>query len=153
MPLVPDRTSVERVVPAPPAAVFALLADPARHRDIDGSGTLRGAAEGSRRLSLGDRFGMHMRAGLPYTMVNEVVELEPDRRIAWQARPVQTWAQRFIGGRIWRYELEPVEGGTRVRETWDISQEVVKPVVWPLRGLTRVSMRRTLDRIEALVAA
>ena len=148
-----NGVSVERFVKAPPAAVFALLSDPSRHRDIDGSGTLRGAVEGARRLALGDRFGMQMRAGLPYTMVNEVVELEPDRRIAWQARPVQTWAQRFIGGRIWRYELEPVEGGTRVRETWDISQEAVKPVVWPLRGLTRVSMTRTMDRITRLVAA
>ena len=133
MPLVPDRTSVERVVSAPPSAVFALLADPVRHRDIDGSGTVRDAVEGSRRLRLGDRFGMQMRAGLGYTMVNEVVELEEDRRIAWQTRPVQTWAQRFVGGRIWRYELEAVEGGTRVRETWDISAEAVKPVVWPLR--------------------
>ena len=152
MPLVPDRTSVERVVAAPPAAVFALLADPSRHREIDGSGTVRDAVEGSRRLALGDRFGMRMRAGAPYTMVNEVVELEPDRRIAWQARPVQTWAQRFIGGRIWRYELEPVDGGTLVRETWDITHEAVKPVVWPLRGLTKVSMNRTMDRITRLVA-
>ena len=153
MTLVPDTTSVERVIAAHPAAIFALLVDPSRHRDIDGSGTLRGAVEGSRRLARGDTFGMSMRAGLPYTMVNEVVELEPDRRIAWQARPVQTWAQRFIGGRIWRYELEPVEGGTLVRETWDISQERVKPVVWPLRGLTRISMGRTMDRIAQLVAA
>jgi hypothetical protein len=153
MPLVPDTTSVERVIAAHPTAIFALLADPSRHRDLDGSGTLRDAVEGPRRLAKGDTFGMQMRAGLPYTMVNEVVELEEDRRIAWQARPVQTWAQRFIGGRIWRYELEPVEGGTLVRETWDISQERVKPVVWPLRGLTKVSMRRTMDRIAQLVGA
>ena len=153
MPLVPDTTSVERVIAAPPAAIFALLADPSRHRDIDGSGTLRGTGEGPRRLAKGDTFGMSMRAGVPYTMTNEVVELEPDRRIAWQARPVQAWAQRFIGGRIWRYELEPVEGGTRVRETWDISQEQVKPMIWPLRGLTKISMGRTMDRIATLVAA
>jgi len=152
MPLVPDTTSVERVVAAPASVVFDLLVDPSRHRDIDGSGTLRDAVEGSRRLARGDTFGMNMRAGVPYTMVNEVVELEPDRRIAWQARPVQTWAQHVIGGRIWRYELEPVAGGTLVRETWDISQEAIKPLVWPLRGLTKVSMRRTLERIAALVA-
>ena len=152
MPLVPDTTSVERVVAAPASVVFDLLVDPSRHRDIDGSGTLRDAVEGSRRLARGDTFGMNMRAGVPYTMVNEVVELEPDRRIAWQARPVQTWAQHVIGGRIWRYELEPVAGGTLVRETWDISQEPIKPLVWPLRGLTKVSMRRTLERIAALVA-
>jgi len=153
MPLVPDTTSVERVVAAPPSAVFALLADPSRHREFDGSGTLRAAVGGSRRLAKGDTFTMSMRAGVPYTMVNEVVELEPDRLIAWQPRPVQSWARPFIGGRIWRYELEPVEGGTLVRETWDISQEAVKPVVWPLRRLTRIGMTRSLERLAALVAA
>ncbi len=151
MPLLSDTVSVERVVAAPPSAVFDLLADPARHREIDGSGTVRDAAPGSGRLSLGARFGMSMKAGIGYAMVNEVVEFEEDRRIAWQARPDIARLRPFIGGRIWRYELEPVDGGTRVRETWDISQEQVKPLVWPLRGLTRLSMSRTMDRIEELV--
>ncbi len=151
MPLVPDTTTVERVVPGPPSAVFAILADPSRHREIDGSGTVRDAVEGSRRLALGDTFGMDMKAGFGYRMVNTVVELEQDRRIAWQARPVQKGLQRFIGGRVWRYELEAVDGGTRVRETWDISQEQVKPLVWPLQQLTKLSMNRTMDRIEKLV--
>ncbi len=152
MPLVPDRTTVERVIPAPPHVIFALLADPSRHRDIDGSGTVREALEGPQRVGLGDTFGMSMRAGFGYTMVNEVVEFEADRLIAWQARPVQTSLQGLIGGRIWRYELEPVEGGTRVRETWDISQERGKIKVWPLRPLTQAGMRRTLGRLAALVA-
>ena len=95
------QVSRDIVVDAPPSAVFEVLADPRAHGAYDGSGTVRSATEGPRRLGLGDRFGMSMRAGLPYTMVNEVVELEPDRRIAWQPRPVQTWAQSFIGGRIW----------------------------------------------------
>lgn len=152
MPLVPDRTSVERVIAAPASQIFALLADPSRHREIDGSGTVRDALEGSRQVTMGDTFGMQMKAGLPYSMANEVVELETDRRIAWQTRPVQTWARPFVGGRIWRYELEPVEGGTLVRETWDISHEALKAVVWPLRAMTRTSMARTLDRISERVA-
>ena len=144
--------SVERFVKAPPEKVFAILADPARHREIDGSGTLRDAVGGSTRLSLGARFGMDMKAGAPYRMVNEVVEFEDDRRIAWQARPDKGWAAMGIGGRIWRYELEPRDGGTLVRETWDIRQERVPPLVWALRGLTRLSMNRTMDRIEKLVS-
>jgi len=152
VPLVPDRTTVERVVPAPAATIFALLADPSRHHELDGSGLLTGTTEPSRQLALGDTFGMSMKAGLvPYQMVNTVVEFEPDRRIAWQPRPVQSWLKPLIGGRIWRYELEPVEGGTLVRETWDISQEQVKPLVWPLVGVTRTGMRRSLDRLAALV--
>jgi uncharacterized protein YndB with AHSA1/START domain len=146
-----NGVSVERFVKASPAKVFALLSDPSRHREIDGSGTLRDAVDGPARLELGSRFGMHMKAGAPYTMVNEVVEFEPDRRIAWQARPDKALAAKAIGGRIWRYELEPKDGGTLVRETWDISQEQVPPLVWGLRGLTRMSMNRTMDRIERLV--
>jgi len=144
--------SVERTIAAPPEAIFALLADPSRHRDIDGSGTVRAATEGSRQVELGERFGMDMRAGLSYRMVNEVVELEPGRRIAWQARTTYDALKKVIGGRIWRYELEPVAGGTRVRETWDISQEALPLLVAPLRGLTRISIIRSLDRLEQLVA-
>ena len=75
-----------------------------------------------------------MRLGVPYSTVSEVVEYEPDRRIAWQTYSTIKWLARFGGGRIWRYELEPVDGGTLVRETWDITHEgpagrrtVVKP--------------------------
>ena len=147
-----NGVSVERFVKAPAEQVFAILADPSRHREIDGSGTLRDAVEGPARLALGARFGMHMKAGAPYVMVNEVVEFEADRRIAWQARPDRALFAKAIGGRIWRYELEPRDGGTLVRETWDISQERLPPLVWGLRGLTRVSMNRTMDRLEELLA-
>jgi hypothetical protein len=61
-----------------------------------------------------------------------------------------------LGGRIWRYELEPVDGGTLVTETWDLSQErwTSKPVVKAtMSSSTRTNMERTLERIEALVAS
>ena len=145
------RVTVERVVQAPPSAVFAILADPSRHREIDGSGTVRDAVGGSRRLALGDVFGMDMRAGGRYRMLNTVVELEEGRRIAWQARPEIAAAARHVGGRIWRYELEQVEGGTRVRETWDTDEEQHPLLLVPLAPLTRISMGRTMDRIQRLV--
>ena len=34
-----DVVSVERLIPAPASEIFDLIADPNRHRDIDGSGT------------------------------------------------------------------------------------------------------------------
>ena len=148
----PDRVTVERVIPAPPEPIFDLLADPSRHREIDGSGTVREAKEASQRLALGSRFGMSMKLGLPYSMVSTVVEFEENRRIAWQTRG-PTPLGRFVAGRIWRYELEPVDGGTRVRETWDISEEAVKAIVRPAAGKTRDSMEKTLARIEELVTS
>jgi uncharacterized protein YndB with AHSA1/START domain len=149
-----DTETVERVIPAPPEKIFDLLADPNRHRDIDGSGSVKDPKGATERLKLGSKFGMHMKMGLPYSMESTVIEFEENRKIAWQ-----TWApgigRHLGGGRIWRYELEPVDGGTRVRETWDISQEV-SGSKW-LVGLggahkkTRESMTKTLERIEELV--
>ena len=145
-----DVETVERVIPAPPGKIFALIADPDRHREIDGSGTVRDAKSGGGRLSLGSTFGMKMKLGIPYSMESEVIEYEDDRRIAWQTRPPGMF-RNLGGGRIWRYELEPVDGGTRVRESWDISQEKVKAIVRPARKKTREAMQKTLENIERLV--
>jgi uncharacterized protein YndB with AHSA1/START domain len=149
-----DTESVERVIPAPADQIFAILADPSRHHEIDGSGTVKTAKEASHRVKLGDKFGMSMKLGLPYTMVSTVIELEDDRRIAWQSRPPGVFG-KISGGRIWRYELEPVDGGTRVTETWDISQEVgTKFLLTNSRTHkhTREAMEKTLENIEKLLA-
>jgi uncharacterized protein YndB with AHSA1/START domain len=146
-----DVETVERLIPAPPEPIFELLADPSQHRVIDGSGSVRGVKGASERLRLGSRFGMSMRIGIPYSMVSEVIEFEEGRRIAWQSRP--PIGGSLAGGRIWRYELEPVEGGTLVRESWDISQEKIKAIVRPARARTRTAMEKTLERIEELVTA
>ncbi|GAA4403291.1 hypothetical protein GCM10023168_14670 [Fodinibacter luteus] len=148
-----DVLSVQRLIPAPPEPIFELLVDPAGHAEIDGSGSVRGARSGGRRLALGDRFGMDMHLGVAYSTRNTVVELEENRRIAWQTTasgPVGA----LLGGRIWRYVLEPVEGGTLVTESWDLSRERLtsKPVVkLTMTGTTRGNMERTLERIERLV--
>ena len=143
--------SAEKVVHATPERVFDLLADPRRHRELDGGGTVQEAYDGPERLSKGAVFGMNMRMGGPYQMTNTVVEFEENRRIAWQPRPAIGIARRLIGGRIWRYELEPVEGGTLVRETWDISQERIPPLVLPYRFKVKGDLVKTLERIEEVV--
>lgn len=139
--------SVERFVAAPPEAIFELLVDPDRHHDIDGSGTVVGAKQGSQRLRLGSRFGMSMRVKMSYSMVSTVIEFDEPRVIAWQTRG----PGNLGGGRIWRYDLQPVEGGTLVRESWDISRESVLSK-WMVKGLgekTRENMAATLERIAA----
>ena len=137
--------TVERVIPAPAERIFDLLADPAGHARIDGSGSVRSARGGSRRLKLGDTFAMDMRIGLPYVSGNEVVELEENRRIAWRQR---------LGGQVWRYELEPVDGGssTRVRETFDPSGYRLRFLLGPYFARRNgPGMEATLARIEELV--
>jgi uncharacterized protein YndB with AHSA1/START domain len=149
-----DVVTVERVIPAPPEKIFALLADPAQHQVIDGSGTVREAKGApSQKLERGATFGMHMKMGVPYSMESEVIEFEDGRCIAWQTAP--PIGKNIGGGRIWRYELEPVDGGTRVRETWDISQEKggSKWLVGLGGARKKVSenMAKTLENIERIV--
>lgn len=109
------------------------------HPVIDGSGTVRAARSNGEKLVLGSHFGMDMRLGVPYRINNLVVEFEQDRLIAW----------RHFSGHRWRYELEPVEGGTLVTETWDANRLRHKWLLRPL-GFTRSTgpnMELTLERL------
>lgn len=144
--------TVERIIPATPERIFAIIADPGRHREIDGSGTVRDPKQTSQKLGLGSKFGMAMKAGIPYSMESTVIEYEEGRKIAWQTRPPGRIPGKIAGGRIWRYELEPAPGGTLVKETWDISQEVIKALVRPARGRTIEAMKKTLETIEQVLA-
>lgn len=147
-----DVVTTEKVIHAPPDTIFSLLADASRHPDIDGSGTVKQAkSDAPARLSLGSTFGMSMKMGIGYSMVNTVIEFEDNRRIAWQARP-PGFLGKIAAGRVWRYELEPVDGGTRVRESWDVSQDHQKRML-KLGGLpkkTQQNMAKTLNRIAEL---
>lgn len=134
--------SATKVVPATPQRIFDLLADPSQHPTIDGSGSVRKAQSGSpTRLSLGARFGMDMKIGVPYKITNEVVEFDEPKQIAW----------RHFGGHIWRYILEPVDGGTRVTEQFDWNKSK-SPIVLKLSGAfdkNQKSMEATLERLAA----
>jgi uncharacterized protein YndB with AHSA1/START domain len=147
-----DVESVELLIAASPEQVFALLTDPGRHHEFDGSGAVRGVRGSAAALALGSRFTMSMRNGLPYAMVNTVIEYQLNRRIAWQTRG-PTALGRFVAGRIWRYELEPGDGGTLVRESWDISRESVltKALIRSVADATRRNMAATLARIDRLL--
>ncbi len=137
----PRIESAQRVVQADPQAIFDLLADPAMHSAIDGSGTVRQAAPGNpARLSKGARFGMNMRTKAPYKVTNTVVEFDEPRRIAW----------RHVAGHRWRYLLDPVAGGTLVREEWDPTYvrwayPLLSALGFPRRVCT--DMPQTLERL------
>jgi len=148
--------TVERHIWATPEAIFDVLADPSKHALIDGSAMLQGTGAGvSPRLALGTTFGMSMKLGIRYSTVSTVVEFEEGRRIAWQTGPKGS-LERYVAGRIWRYELEPNEGGTRVRESWDITTDHQRTLlrlgdIWS--GKTRRDMELTLARLDSLVTA
>lgn len=140
-----DRTvSVARVINASPSEIFDVLADPSRHAEFDGSGTVKGSRDDApERLALGSKFGMNMRIVVPYAMGNTVVEFEEDRLIAWS----------HFGKHRWRYELEPHDEGTLVTETFDWSTSVapwfIEAVGYPTRH--EASIEQTLERLNDLV--
>lgn len=150
-----NSVSVERVINAPADQIFALIADAGMHSSFDGSGTVDHSEQTSQPLTLGATFGMSMRGRpeslfLPYRTTNTVVEFDPDRRIAWKTT---MGPLGMIGGRIWRYELEPVDGGTLVRETWDVSSDRQRPML-RMGSMPRQAedgMRATLERLAARV--
>ena len=133
-----------RIVSASPEAIFNVLADPALHAVIDGSGSVRGSRPSApKRLALGSRFGMDMRISVPYRITNTVVEFDEPRRIAW----------RHFGGHIWRYELEATDGGTLVTETFDGTHGRSR-LAYSAMGIAEkhpVAMARTLERLDRLV--
>ncbi|MDQ1468041.1 MAG: hypothetical protein QOH10_2456 [Actinomycetota bacterium] len=135
--------STERVIAAPADQIFAVLADPRQHAVIDGSGTVRKIRSGPDRLALGARFGVAMHQLVPYPVTNEVVEFEEGRRIAW----------RHLAHDVWRYELEPRDDATLVRETFDWSHgrggKVIEMLGIPQKNLA--SMEKTLERLAAHV--
>ena len=148
-----NTVSVERVINAPAGEIFALIADAGKHLSFDGSGMVNHASEPSQPLTLGSKFGMSMRGRpeslfVPYRTTNTVIEFEPDRRIAWKT----TMAGGLVGGRIWRYELVPVDDGTLVRETWDVSQDRQRPIlkIGSMPKQSEDAIRATLARIAAV---
>jgi hypothetical protein len=135
-----------RFVPAEPQAIFDLLADPSKHADIDGSGSVRSSNDDApERLALGSKFGMSMKLGVPYKVTNEVIEFDEPSLIAW----------RHMGGHVWRYRLRAVDGGTEVTEEFDWgpakSATVLKLTGAPKRNAK--SIEATLDRLAEHFAA
>jgi uncharacterized protein YndB with AHSA1/START domain len=108
------KVSRRVVVHAPAAEVFALVADPHRHPELDGSGTVRDTpVTGPARLSEGAKFSVGMKQhGFPYKITSTVTEFDEGRLIEW----------RHPAGHRWRWEFEEIQPGvTRITETFDYS--------------------------------
>jgi hypothetical protein len=115
-----NTASASGVVDASPAEVFDFIRRPANHAEISGDHTVRGTLAGPDELGPESRFGMKMKAGVPYRIKSKVVEFDENRVIAWC----------HLGGHRWRWELEPVDDGTtRVTETFDMSTSRFPPAL------------------------
>ncbi len=142
---------ISRRIEAEPAVIFAMLADPAQHTDLDGSEMLRGALTDRVVTGVGDVFVLKMhleRLGGAYEMANEVVEYEVNRRITWEPRRHDI--DEPAGGHRWGFVLTPDgPAATMVTEIFDCSR-------WPAEGRAQIeegriwieAMTKTLERLD-----
>ncbi|MGO9928461.1 MAG: SRPBCC family protein [Mycobacterium sp.] len=107
----PHQVSRSVEVAAPAAELYALAADPRRHCELDGSGTVRDNTRTPAELVVGSKFSTKMKMyGLPYRITSTVTALTPNEVVEWR-HPV---------GHRWRWEFEALSPTlTRVTETFD----------------------------------
>jgi hypothetical protein len=107
----PNQVSRSVEVHAPAAELFAMVADPRRHNEIDGSGTVNDNIKAPAKLVAGAKFSTKMKMkGVPYWIVSTVTALKPDELVEW----------RHPFGHHWRWEFEAISPTvTRVTETFD----------------------------------
>ena len=153
-----DQDTVEIVVAAPPDRVYDLVADVTRTPEL--------SPEIVSVRWLGEATGPAVGARFEATNVSSGGK-------TWRNRPVVTVAERgrefafsrtepFSGTVAWRYRFEPVDGGTRVVESYEVERPVTR-LGWFViekvfrsgnrREELRAGMRTTLERLRALVEA
>lgn len=150
---------VSRRIPAPAHEIFQVLANPVRHLELDGSGSLRGSVSTAMITGVGDVFTMKMyydHLG-DYQMNNHVVEYEQDRRIGWEpeaglGHPAAGQPDEARWGHRWTYQLTPDgPGQTVVSEIYDCSRVPEEGRAMMANGTVWAdSMAATLERLEAL---
>lgn len=80
------EASVSRRITAPAAEIFRILAVPANHPALDGSGMLRAGHDERVLGRVGETFtmAMYLPALGDYLMLNRVIAFEHDRTISWE---------------------------------------------------------------------
>jgi hypothetical protein len=121
-----DSVSATTVINAPAEVIFAVLADPARHSAIDGTGWVRETLDSKPLTAAGQIFRMSMyHPNHPdgnYVMANRVQVFDPPRTISWvPGQDAGDGTLRFAGW-TWRYDLTPAgPSNTTVTLSYDWS--------------------------------
>jgi uncharacterized protein YndB with AHSA1/START domain len=147
---------VTRRVDAPAERVFGVLADPAHHAAIDGTGWVCEPLEPGRLTAVGQVFGMGMyHPNHPdghYRIHNLVEVLDPPRAIAWKPGSYGESGELEHGEWTWRYDVEPEgEHACRVTLTYDWSRvpsSIRAYISFPPFGVEHLD--RSLDHLAEL---
>ena len=107
----PQQVSRQVEVAAPAAELYELVANPRRHAELDGSGTVVSNIKAPDALVVGSKFSTRMKMlGVPYRLTSTVTALTPHELVEW----------RHPLGHRWRWKFESLSPTlTRVTETFD----------------------------------
>ena len=114
------------VIEAPAEAIFAVLADPAMHPAIDGTGWVRAPRDSTTLTAARQIFRMSMfhpnHPDGAYEMANRVRAFDPPTAISWEPGQEAADGTLSFPGWIWRYDLEPAgPSATAVTLSYDWS--------------------------------
>ncbi len=128
-----EQVTASTTIEASPETVFAVLADPSAHVDIDGTGWVRGSLDGDRITAAGQVFRMAMyhpnHPDKDYRTANLVEVFDEPRAIAWKpGTESEATGELSFGGWIWRYDLE-AGGPSRTTVTLTYDWSAVPPEV------------------------
>ncbi|MGO9253521.1 MAG: SRPBCC family protein, partial [Mycobacterium sp.] len=138
----PHQVSRSVEVAAPVEELYALAADPRRHRELDGSGTVRDNVKAPVKIAVGSKLSTKMKMyRLPYRITSTVTALRPNEVVEWRHRM----------GHRWRWEFEALSPTlTRVTETFDFRDGAIKN---KLKYYERIGARKANTAgIEATLA-
>jgi uncharacterized protein YndB with AHSA1/START domain len=111
-----DRVSATRVINAPAEAIFAVLADPAKHAAVDGTGWVCEPLDSNPLTAAGQVYRMSMyHPNHPdgnYQTANRVQVFDPPRTISWEPGYDAGDGTLRFGGWTWRYDLTPAGPST-----------------------------------------
>ncbi len=121
-----ETISATTIIDAPAEAIFAVLADPAKHAAIDGTGSVREPLDSQHLTETGQVFRVAMYndsvPGGHYRMANRVQVFDPPRAISWEPAMYTADGSTQIVGHIWRYDLAAAgPSGTEVTLSYDWS--------------------------------
>jgi uncharacterized protein YndB with AHSA1/START domain len=159
------KIQVSKVIDAPASEIFALLADPNRHAELDGAGMVRGPeGETPSIAGIGQVFvmNMHQPALGDYRMINSVTAFQEPTRVGWEPRldPESPAAEKLgdmnVGGHTWTFDLREVQddGGTprtEVTETYEWMSVKDEEFAAMLPLVSEEQLEQSLDRLAAAV--
>ena len=140
-------------VDAEPAVLWSMVTDITRMGEWSPENEGGEWIDGADGAEVGARFkGRNRRGRSKWSSTCEVTESEPGRSFAFRTGSSKT---------EWRYRFEPVDGGTRVTESYEVTRPVTR-IGWFViervfrcgerRVELREGMQRTLSRLGELAA-